>query len=70
MLDQDVPLCGDIKIEFYHNYRLGKVGIQSSYLKHWALSMRTSFWHKHWTAGKSSGLLLGALQLLCVTLCS
>ena len=70
MLEQDVPLCGDIKIEFYHSSRLGKkVGIQSSELKHWALGKRTSSWHKHWAAGKSSGLLLGALQLLCVTLC-
>ena len=32
MLSHDVPLCGDVKVEFYHNPRLGrKVG--SSFYK-------------------------------------
>ena len=24
MLSQDIPLCGDVKVEFYHSSRLGK----------------------------------------------
>ena len=32
MLDREIPLCGDVKVEFYHNPRLGRK-VSSSFYK-------------------------------------
>ena len=32
MLDREIPFCGDVKVEFYHNPRLGRK-VSSSFYK-------------------------------------